>query len=62
MTPVDSRCLYVDEIIETRFLDEEHIVFCSNGESLKLMNIETGQVEIYYGHKDIIVCLDRFKI
>ena len=26
------------------------------------MNIETGQVEIYYGHKDIIVCLDRFKI
>ena len=54
--------MYVDEIIETRFLDEEHIVFCSNGESLKLMNIETGQVEIYYGHKDIIVCLDRFKI
>lgn len=42
LKPVDSRCLYVDEIIETRFLDEEHIVFCSNGESLKLMNIESG--------------------
>ena len=26
------------------------------------MNIETGKVDIYYGHKDIIVCLDRFCI
>lgn len=31
---------------------------CSNSETLKLLNLSTGEVEFYKGHEDIILCLD----
>ena len=31
---------------------------CSNSETLKLLDLNTGAVELYQGHSDIILCLD----
>lgn len=31
---------------------------CSNSETLKLLCIESGEVEMYTGHTDLILCLD----
>jgi WD40 repeat protein len=31
---------------------------CSNSETLKLLDLSTGLVELYKGHTDIILCLD----
>lgn len=68
---VSSKCLYLDEIIDVKILkrdqevedEEENLrptqaVLCSNNETVKLMDLETGQVRQFGGHSDIILCLD----
>ena len=51
----------MDEIIDSKFLNgSSHAVLCSNSETLKLMELATGKVEIYPGHGDIIISLDVF--
>jgi len=63
---VSSRCLYLDEIIDVRYLiNAEHkiprfAILASNNEHLKLIDLETGEIEIYVGdgHKNIILSLD----
>ena len=57
---VDSRCLYLDEIIDIKFVNEnKEAILCSNSETLKLVNLETGQFEVYGGHADIIITIDK---
>jgi len=34
---------------------------CSNSDTLKLIDLETGNTEIHAGHTDIIISVDRFK-
>ena len=55
-----SRCLYLDEVIEIKIFkpQNEYALVCSNSETLKLMHLLSGQVELYSGHEDIILCLD----
>ena len=36
----------------------KHALVCSNNETLKLFNLETGNNKILTGHSDIILCLD----
>ena len=56
-----SACLYLDEIIDAKFLKgNEYAIICTNSETLKLMQLSTGHVEIYPGHSDIIISLDIF--
>jgi hypothetical protein len=52
--------LYLDEIIDIKFLHEEReAVLCSNSESLKLVDLKTGDFEVYSGHTDIIISIDK---
>ena len=57
---VSSKCLYFDEVIDLKFLKEDtnKALLCSNSESLKLLDLEKGEAELYQGHTDIILCLD----
>jgi WD40 repeat protein len=63
---VSSRCLYLDEIIDVRYLiNAQHksprfAILASNNEHLKLIDLETGEIEIYVGqgHSNIILSLD----
>lgn len=56
-----SSCLYMDEIIDAKFVNGNRFaVLCSNSETLKLMDLENGQTEIYPAHSDIIISLDTF--
>jgi WD40 repeat protein len=54
------RSLYLDEVIDVKIIKPEakFALLCSNSETLKLLNLETGEVELYKGHTDIILCLD----
>ena len=36
----------------------KYALLCSNSESLKLLNTESGQIELYLGHTDIVLTLD----
>ena len=55
-----SRSLYLDEVIDIKIFKPENrfALMCSNSETLKLMSLETGEIELYSGHTDIILCLD----
>ena len=55
-----SLCLYLDEVIDVRFISEasKYALLCSNSETLKLLNMESNQIELYAGHTDIVLCLD----
>jgi len=55
-----SLCLYLDEVIDVRFIhkDSPFVLLCSNSETLKLLNLDTRQIELYQGHSDIVLCLD----
>ena len=55
-----SLCLYLDEVIDVRFISDKSrfVLLCSNSETLKLLNLDTNQVELYTGHSDIVLCLD----
>eukprot|EP00347_Sterkiella_histriomuscorum_P000004 403377554 len=61
-----SKCLYLDEIIDLKIIKKEseetlkpvQAVICSNNETVKLMDLETGQIKQFGGHSDIILCLD----
>jgi len=61
---IGSKCLYLDEVIDIKLIKQDaghnFAVMCSNNESLKLYNMSTGEVELYLGHSDIILCLDVF--
>ena len=55
-----SICLYLDEVIDVRFISEtsKYALLCSNSETLKLLHMESRQIELYAGHDDIVLCLD----
>lgn len=55
---VGSRCLFLDEVIDIRFIDSDFALLCTNSETLKLLHIKSGEIELYPGHSDIILCLD----
>jgi WD40 repeat protein len=58
---VESHALYLDEVIDMKFLNEnKEAILCSNSESIKLMNLQTGNCEFYPGHSDIVLTLDKF--
>lgn len=62
---IEQKCLYLDEIIDVRILQEEgelpqKAVLCSNNELLKVVDLESGTVvQASGGHQDIILCVDR---
>mmetsp|Transcript_4577 Transcript_4577/g.6944 ORF Transcript_4577/g.6944 Transcript_4577/m.6944 type:complete len:187 (+) Transcript_4577:1237-1797(+) len=57
---IDTHCLYLDEIIDIKYVHEsKEAVLCSNSESLKLVDLETGQFEVYGGHANIIITIDK---
>lgn len=49
---VQTRSLYLDEIIDVKFIHEEqnrtpkYALMCSNNESLKVLNINNGTTEL----------------
>jgi WD40 repeat protein len=62
---LSERCLYLDEIIDIKFIgtkDEsempKYALLCSNNEYLKVLDLDSGSTELVPGHKDIIICLD----
>ena len=57
---VSSKCLFLDEVIDLKFIrpDNSKALLCSNSESLKLLDLDLGEIELYMGHTDIIICLD----
>lgn len=44
-----SRCFYLDEVIDLKFFkpDNKFALMCSNSETLKLLNLSTGTIELY---------------
>lgn len=61
LTLIESHSLYLDEIIDLKFINmNKEAVLCSNSESIKLFNLETGTCELYPGHSDIIISVDKF--
>lgn len=57
----ESHALYLDEIIDMKFINEnKEAILCSNSESIKLFNFESGTCELYPGHSDIIISVDKF--
>jgi U3 small nucleolar RNA-associated protein 13 len=60
MVKNSSYCLYLDEVIDLKFIapSNDHALVCTNSESLKLLNISTNEMELYSGHNDIILCID----
>ena len=61
LTLVETHALYLDEIIDSRLVaDSTQSVFCSNSETLKLLDLENGNCEFYAGHSDIIISVDTF--
>ena len=46
---VGSLCLYLDEVIDVRFVssDSKYAVLCSNSETLKLLDMHSRQIELY---------------
>jgi U3 small nucleolar RNA-associated protein 13 len=57
---VGSKCLYLDEVIDIKVFkpENQYALMCSNSETLKLLCVESGEVELYTGHDDLILCLD----
>ena len=60
LSKVSSRCYYLDEVIDLKFFkpNNDYALMCSNSETLKLLDLKTGVVELYKAHTDIILCLD----
>lgn len=61
LTLLESHSLYLDEIIDLKFINQnKEAVLCSNSESIKLFNLETSTCELYPGHTDIVISVDKF--
>lgn len=59
---IESHTLYLDEIIDMKFINQnKEAILCSNSESIKLFNFETGSCELYPGHTDIVISVDKFQ-
>ena len=57
----ETHALYLDEIIDGKLVSNaKKSVFCSNSETLKLLDFESGICEFYGGHSDIIISVDKF--
>lgn len=54
--------LFLDEIIETKFLTDFYVAVCSNSETIKIFDTRTNTCEIVKGHTDIVVSLDIFQV
>jgi len=44
-----------------KFIGKDRVLLCSNNEYIKLLDLNTGDMELYGGHSDIILCLDISK-
>jgi U3 small nucleolar RNA-associated protein 13 len=54
---------YNDEIVDIVYLgeNETHLAAATNSEQLRVYDVETQNCDLVYGHKDMIICLDRSK-
>ncbi|OAD67317.1 hypothetical protein PHYBLDRAFT_178344 [Phycomyces blakesleeanus NRRL 1555(-)] len=52
---------YNDEIVDIAYLgsDEKYLAAATNSEQLRVYNVETQNCDLVYGHKDMIICIDR---
>ncbi len=55
-----NRSLYLDEVIDCKFVTDSEALLCSNSESLKLLDLETHETKLLTGHTDIVLCIDIF--
>ena len=55
---VESRCLFLDEIIDIKFMNDTHILLASNNEYIKLVCLADNSIEIYRGHTNILLSID----
>ena len=61
LNKVSSKCLYLDEVIDIKFVkDSQQVLLCTNSEILKLLDLNSGEIELYPGHTDIVLCLDKY--
>lgn len=61
LTLFETHALYLDEIIDGKLMaNAKQAVFCSNSETLKVLDLESGVCEFYAGHSDIIISVDKF--
>ncbi|TPX74781.1 hypothetical protein CcCBS67573_g03935 [Chytriomyces confervae] len=54
---------YNEEIVDVCFVNpnESSLAVASNSEQIKIMDLESSNCDILYGHSNIVVCLDRSK-
>ncbi|KAI9311096.1 WD40-repeat-containing domain protein [Dichotomocladium elegans] len=52
---------YNDQIVDVTYVGPEdtHLAAATNSEHLRVYNVETQDCDLVYGHKDMIICLDR---
>jgi hypothetical protein len=55
---IESRCLFLDEIIDLKFMNDTHILLASNNEYIKLVCLADNAIEIYKGHTNVILGID----
>lgn len=52
---------YNDQIVDLVYVgeNETHLAAATNSENLRVYNIETQDCDLVYGHKDMIICVNR---
>lgn len=52
---------YNDQIVDLAYVGAEdtHLAAVTNSEHLRVYNVETQDCDLIYGHKDMIICIDR---
>ncbi len=65
---IESKCFYLDEIIDIKCISKDEksgsptqALLCSNNETLKLIDLQTGNTKQFSGHKEIILCIDVYQ-
>ena len=47
-------------MIDIKFVrNSQHVLLATNSEILKLLDLNSGEIELYPGHTDIVLCLDK---
>lgn len=47
-----------DEILELKFINKDTFLICSNSDTIRLMNSQTKESRLIYGHRDIVTTCD----
>jgi len=52
-----------DEVIDVQFVGDNnsHLAVASNTETLRVYNLQNLDCQVYFGHTDVIICMDSNK-